>query len=134
MKLEPINLTSLGAPRGFRCGIVAPAGGRLLFIAGQIGNRDGAPDVVPGGFVAQFEQALANVVAVVRAAGGGPEAIARLTVYVTDREAYLGSLAEVGAAYRRVMGRWYPAMALLQVTALVVAEARVEIEGTAVLP
>jgi enamine deaminase RidA (YjgF/YER057c/UK114 family) len=134
MKLEPINPTQLGAPRGFSHGILAPTSGRLLFVAGQIGNRDGAVTVVPGGFVEQFEQALRNVVAVVQAAGGGPEQIARLTLFVTDREAYLGNLVEIGAAYRRVMGKWYPAMALLHITALVVAEAKVEIEATAVLP
>jgi enamine deaminase RidA (YjgF/YER057c/UK114 family) len=131
MKLEAIDPKTLGPARGFSHGVLAPANGRLLFVAGQIGNTSG--ESVAAGFVAQFEQALANVVTVVRAAGGTPESIARMTVYVTDRNAYLSSLTELGAAYRRVMGRWYPAMALLAVSALVVGEAMVEIEATAVI-
>ena len=85
-------------------------------------------------FAAQFEQALANAVTVVRAAGGTPEHIARLTVYVTDKREYLSDLKAVGAAYRAVMGRWFPAMALVEVADLVEDGAKVEIEATAVLP
>jgi enamine deaminase RidA (YjgF/YER057c/UK114 family) len=121
------------APRGYSHGILAPAGGRLLFVAGQIG-WDGERRLVSGGFAAQFGKALENVVAVVRAAGGEPEHLARLTIYVADREEYLAQVAAVGVAYRAVMGHHYPAMALVEVKALVDAGAKVEIEGTAVLP
>lgn len=133
MKLETINPAELGAPRGYSNGVLAPAGGRLLFVAGQIG-WDGSQKIVSPHFARQFAQALDNVAAVVRAAGGEPAHIARLTLYVTDRYEYLGQLKEVGAEYRRVMGQHYPTMALLQVAALLEPEAKVEIEATAVLP
>lgn len=131
--MEPINPASLGAPRGYSNGMLAPAGGRLLFVAGQIA-WDAEQRLVAGDFTAQLERALANVVAVVREAGGGPEHVGRLTIYVTDRREYLAALSEVGAAYRRVMGRHYPAMALVEVAALLEPGAKVEIEATAVLP
>ena len=86
------------------------------------------------GFAEQFGQALANVVAVVREAGGAPEHMVRLTIYVVDRREYLEALEEIGAAYRGIMGRHYPAMALLEVKALLEPRAKVEIEGTAALP
>src|SRR5262249_43858041 len=89
-----------------------------------------AADDFPG----QLARALENALAVVRAAGGGPEHVARLTLYVTDRRQYLADLAAVGEAYRRVMGRHYPAMALLGVQALLEPGALVEVEATAVLP
>ena len=119
-------------PSGFSNGIVAE--GRLLFIAGQVGwnPRSSKPEFSKA-FEAQFDQALSNVCEVVLEAGGTPSDIVRLTVYVTDKKEYLGALKEVGAAYRRRLGRHYPAMALLQVAALVEDQARVEIEATAVL-
>jgi len=128
-----INPEALGAPRGFSHGMLAPAGGRLLCISGQIA-WDGERRLVAADFAGQFGRALDNVVAVVRAAGGGPEHVMRLTVYVTDRQQYLGDLAAVGEAYRRVMGRRYPAMALVEVAGLLEPGALVEIEGTAVVP
>ena len=131
-RLRAVNPAELGAPRGYAHGMLAPAGGRLLFVAGQVG-WDGEGRLVPGGFVAQFGQALRNVAAVVRAAGGRPEDVARLTIYVADRGEYLADLGAVGAAYREVMGRHYPAMALVEVRALLDPGARVEIEATAVL-
>lgn len=131
--LQPINPAELGAPRGYSHGMLAPAGGRLLFVAGQIA-WDGERRLVASDFPGQFDRALENAVAVVRAAGGGPEHVARLTLYVTDRRQYLADLAAVGDAYRRVMGRHYPAMALLEVQALLEPGALVEIEATAVLP
>lgn len=131
--LVPINPAALGAPRGYSNGMLAPAGGRLLFVAGQVG-WDGGQRLVAGGFVEQFAQALANVVAVVREAGGGPEHVARLTIYVADRRQYLADLEAVGAAYRSVMGRHFPAMALVEVQALLEPGALVEVEATAVLP
>lgn len=130
--LLPVNPAELAAPRGYSHGIVAPASGRLLFVAGQIA-WDGAGRLAAADFPGQFSRALENVVAVVRAAGGGPERIARLTVYVTDRREYLADLAEVGRAYRAVMGRHYPAMALVEVQALLEPGAKVEIEAIAVL-
>lgn len=129
----PINPAELGAPSGYSHGILAPAGGRLLFVAGQIG-WDTERRLAGPGFVEQFERALSNVVAVVRTAGGAPEHLGRLTIYVTDKRAYLADLQAVGGAYRRVMGRHYPAMALVQVSALLEDGAKVEIEGTAVVP
>jgi enamine deaminase RidA (YjgF/YER057c/UK114 family) len=118
-------------PKGYANGIEAR--GRLVFVAGQIGwDPDGtfpSPDL-PG----QVRQTLANVVAVLAEAGAGPEHVVRLTWYVTDRDEYLGSLKEIGAAYREVMGRVYPAMAVVAVTGLIEAAAKIEIEATAVVP
>lgn len=130
MKL--INPDKLGAPRGYSNGALIPAGAQILFVAGQIGwNRE--QELVAESFVGQFEQALRNVVAVVIAAGGAPEDLARLTVFVTDNEEYLADLQAVGQAYRRVMGRHFPAMSLVEVQALLEPGAKVEIEGTAAI-
>lgn len=130
MKL--INPDKLGAPRGYSNGALTPAGAQILFVAGQIGwNRE--QELVAESFVGQFEQALRNVVAVVIAAGGAPEDLARLTVFVTDNEEYLADLQAVGQAYRRVMGRHFPAMSLVEVQALLEPGAKVEIEGTAAI-
>jgi enamine deaminase RidA (YjgF/YER057c/UK114 family) len=130
---EAVNPEALGAPKGWSNGLLAPAGGRILFVAGQTAR---GPDgrIVGGGFVAQFEQALANSLAVVAAAGGGPLHVGRMTVFVTSRAEYLASLRPLGEAWRRRMGRHYPAMALVEVSALVDEGAMVEIEATAVLP
>lgn len=133
MALTAIDPAELGAPSGFSHGVLAPAGGRLLFIAGQIG-WDGEQRLVGAGLCEQFERALVNVMTVVRAAGGEPGHVARLTVYVTDKREYLADLRAVGAAYRRVMGRWFPAMSLVEVADLVEDGAKVEIEATAVVP
>lgn len=132
MSAVPINPPALGAPRGYANGMLAPAGGRLLAIAGQIA-WDGEQRIVGVGFAEQFEQALGNVVAVVRAAGGAPEDVVQLTVYVVDRHEYTAALKEVGAAWRRLMGRHYPTMALVEVAALLEPGAKVEIQGLAVL-
>lgn len=118
-------------PRGYANGIEAR--GRLVFVAGQIGwDETGAfpSDDLAG----QVRRTLENVLAVLAEAGAGPQHVARLTWYVTDRDEYVGSLAEIGAAYREVMGRHFPAMAVVAVTALVEARAKVEIEATAVVP
>ena len=115
--------------RGYAHGI--EASGRLVFTAGQIGWDPGgsfAPD-----FAGQVRQALENVVAVLAEAGAGPEHVVRLTWYVTSREEYLGAQKEIGAAYRDVMGRHFPAMAVVIVAGLVEAQAKVEIEATAVV-
>ena len=117
-------------PRGYANGIVAE--GRMVFVAGQIGWDE--EQRFEAGLAAQVRRTLANVLAVLAEAGGGPEHVARLTWYVTDREAYLRELAPIGAAYRELMGRHYPAMAVVVVAGLIEPEALVEIEATAVLP
>jgi len=118
-------------PRGYANGI--EASGRLVFVGGQIGWDEtgafGAADL-PG----QVRQALLNIVAVLAEAGAGPADVARLTWYVTDRDEYAAHLKEIGAAYREVMGRVYPAMAVVAVAGLIEASAKVEIEATAVVP
>ena len=118
-------------PKGYANGIVAE--GKMLFIAGQIGWNENE-QFESDDFVAQVEQALRNIVAVVQAGGGKPEHIARLTWYVTDKKEYLSRLADVGAAYRRTLGSVFPTMSLVQVAALVEDRAKVEIEATAVIP
>ena len=135
MSFEIVNPETLGAPKGFNHGMLAPAGGRLLFVAGQtaVDPLDPAGGIVEGGFLAQWDRALANVLEVVRAAGGGPGDIGRLTVYVTDLEAYRDSLGRLGEAWRERMGRHYPAVALVEVSGLVDEGALVEIEATAVI-
>ena len=125
-----ITSKELAPPRGYSHGILAS--GRLLFVAGQIGwNAQG--QMVSDDFVEQFDQALANVVAVVREASGSAESIARLTIYVTDKAEYLAAQASIGARYRVRMGKHYPAMTLVEVSALLEDGAKVEIEATAVL-
>jgi enamine deaminase RidA (YjgF/YER057c/UK114 family) len=119
-------------PKGFSNGI-AVRGGRTVYIAGQIGWT-GEGEWKETTFAGQFRQALANIVAVLAEAGGRPEHLVRLTWYVLDRKEYLDSLKEVGAAYRELIGKHYPTMAVLQVGGLVEPQARLEIEATAVVP
>ena len=121
-----VNPEELGAPRGWNNGLLARSVGRTLFIAGQTA-RDAS------GFVSQFDRALGNVLAVLKAAGGKPRDIGRFTIYVTDMAQYRSSLKPLGEVYRRRMGTHYPAMALLEVKSLVDPNALVEIEATAVL-
>ena len=117
--------------KGFSNGIAAS--GRLVFIAGQVGWT-GEGKWQARDFAGQFRQALANIIAVLQEAKGRPEHIVRLTWYVLDKREYLAALKEVGAAYRELMGRHYPTMAVVQVSGLVEDEARLEIEATAVIP
>ncbi len=133
MTFQIINPESLGAPKGWNNGMLAPARGRILFVAGQVAS-DASGHVVAREFVEQFERALGNVVAVVIEAGGQPNHIGRLTIYVTDLDAYTSNLKPLGQAYRALMGRHFPAMALLQVKGLLEQNAMVEIEATAVIP
>ena len=119
-------------PKGFANGI-AVRGGTTVYIAGQIGWTAEAR-FEEASFAGQFRQALVNIVAVLREAGGAPEHLVRLTWFVIDREEYLGALREVGAAWREVIGRHYPAMSVVEVGALVESGARLEIEATAVIP
>lgn len=134
MTIQNIQPEGWAAPRGYSNGMLAPAGSRLLFVGGQIAWDANQRIVAPDDFAGQFRQALANVVDVVRAAGGLPEHLVRLTIYVTSRADYLASLKQLGPAYRELMGKHYPAMACVQVAALVEEGALVEIEGTAALP
>jgi enamine deaminase RidA (YjgF/YER057c/UK114 family) len=122
----------LGQPRGYSNGVLME-GGSLLFIAGQIG-WDGDQRIVSDDFAAQFAQALENVLKVVREAGGEAENIARLTIYVIDKQEYSSHLRDVGSAYRQLMGKHFPAMTLVEVSGLLEHLAKVEIEATAVIP
>ena len=117
-------------PRGYSNGIATA--GRLVFVAGQVGwNAGGAFE--HRDFVGQARQALANVVAVLAEAGARPEHIARMTWYVTDKNEYLRRARELGAVYREIIGRHYPAMTAVEVSGLVEDMAQVEIEVTAVV-
>jgi enamine deaminase RidA (YjgF/YER057c/UK114 family) len=128
---ETINPPGWPRPSGYSNGIVAE--GRYLAISGQIGWNE-RNELVGDDFLAQARQALENVVAVLRAAGGDPSHLTRLTWYVTDKEEYRANCAALGAAYRKIVGSHYPAMALVQVAGLLEEGAKVEIEATAVLP
>ncbi len=119
-------------PRGFSNGI-AVRGGTTVYIAGQVGYT-GQGEWREKGFAGQFRQALQNILEVLAEAGGRPEHLVRLTWYVLDKQEYLGAIKEVGAAYRELIGRHYPVMAVLQVGGLVEDAARLEIEATAVIP
>ena len=119
-------------PRGYSNGI-AVKGGTTVFIAGQIAfNSKNVLEEKT--FAGQFRQTLTNTLAVLAEAGGKPEHIVRMTWYVLDKQEYLGALKEVGAAWRELMGRHYPAMAVVQVGGLMEDQARLEIETTAVIP
>jgi enamine deaminase RidA (YjgF/YER057c/UK114 family) len=118
-------------PRGYANGVAAE--GRLVFVAGQIG-WDAAQTIVSDDLVDQLRQTLENTLAVLREAGAGPEHVARMTWYVTDRREYLARARELGEAYRSLLGRHYPAMAVVEVKALLEDRAKVEIETTAVVP
>lgn len=133
MTFEIINPESLGAPKGWNNGMLAPAGGRLLFVAGQTA-RDASGKIRDAGFIDQWSRTLENVLTVVRESGGRPEDIGRITVYVSDIRAYQSSLKPLGQAWRKLMGRHYPAMALVEVKSLLDSNALVEMEATAVLP
>jgi len=128
---ETINPTGWPRPSGYANGILAE--GRYLAISGQIGWNERS-ELAGDGFLDQARQALLNIMAVLRAAGGEPEHLVRLTWYVTDTSEYRENLASLGEAYREIVGTHYPAMALVQVAALLEEGARVEIEATAVLP
>jgi enamine deaminase RidA (YjgF/YER057c/UK114 family) len=128
-----INPLTLARPRGYSHGMLAPPGCRLLQVAGQIG-WDPAGRLVSTDFAAQFAQALRNVAEVVHAAGGAPEHVLSLRLYVTDKRRYLAQTREVGQAYRQIFGRHFPAMALVQVADLLEEGALVEIEALAAIP
>lgn len=130
MTLGPVNPESLLAPRGYSHGVKAR--GDLVFVAGQIGwNREGR--MVSDDLVVQFAQALDNVLDVVWAAGGKPESVARLVLYVTDKREYRARSRAIGEAYRKRMGKHFPAMVLVEVKSLLEDDAKVEIEAVAVV-
>ena len=118
-------------PRGYSNGIEAE--GRLVFVAGQIGWDEKGVFRSPD-FGAQFRQTLVNTLAVLKEAGAGPEHIARMTWFVTSRDEYMASLMQLGEAWKELMGRNYPTMAVIIVSGLVEKEAKIEIETTAVVP
>lgn len=127
-----IQPPDLAKARGYSNGLVYPAG-HILFVSGQIG-WDAECRLVAATFAAQYDQALANVMSVVREAGADATSVGRMTVYVTDKKAYLAVLKELGASHKRHMGKHYPAMSLVEVKDLLEEGALVEIEATAVIP
>jgi enamine deaminase RidA (YjgF/YER057c/UK114 family) len=131
--LTLVNPPELGKPRGFAHGLLSEPGSRTLFVAGQIAS-DAEGRVTTDDVAQQFDGALANVLTVVRAAGGRVDQIARMTIYVTNMSEYRAKRPALRDIWQRHMGSHYPAMALVQVSALVDDRAAVEIEATAVLP
>ena len=129
--IETFNPTGWARPKGYSNAVSAE--GRMVFIAGQIG-WNGQEQFETDDFAGQVRQALQNVVDCLAAAGAEPAHLVRLTWYVTDKEVYLASLDEVGTAYRDIIGRNFPAMALVQVADLLEDRAQVEIEATAIVP
>ena len=132
MEKKIVNPPTLAPPRGFSHG-VATRGGRLLFLAGQTGSDAEGRIAAADDLVAQFDQALANLLAVVEEAGGFPADVVKLNVFVRSRDEYVARLKPLGEAYRRRFGSHYPAMALLEISGLFQRDALVEIEGFAVL-
>ncbi len=132
--LSVVHVPEWARPRGYANGMItAGEGERILFVAGMVGwKSEGVFETDDLG--EQFGIALGHVLAVVRAAGGGPTDIARMTVYVTDLDAYRNSTAKIGAAWRDKLGKHFPVMALVGVVGLVEKRAKVEIEATCVLP
>lgn len=129
--MQQLHPKHWAAAKGFTNGIAAD--GRQVFVAGQVG-WDAGQEFVSDDFVAQAEQALRNIVEVLAEAGAGPQHLVRLTWFITSKREYLARQGELGQAYRRVLGRHYPVMTLVQVVALVEDQAKVEIEATAVVP
>ena len=130
MSREILQPPGWARPRGYANGVAAA--GRLVFVAGQIG-WDAEQRFVSDDFASQVRQALANVVAVLACAGAQPEHLVRMTWYVTSRDEYNAALAEVGAAWRELIGRNFPAMSVVVVAGLLEPRAKVEIEATAVV-
>jgi enamine deaminase RidA (YjgF/YER057c/UK114 family) len=131
MSMQILQPPGWAKPKGFSNGIAAS--GKLVFIAGQVGWT-GEGKWEARDFAGQFRQTVKNILSVLAEANGRPEHIVRLTWYVLDKKEYLGSLRGVGLAYRELMGRHYPTMAVVEVTGLMEPEARLEIEATAVIP
>jgi enamine deaminase RidA (YjgF/YER057c/UK114 family) len=131
MTVEYVNPPELPRPSGFSHAVIAT--GRTVFLAGQTAMDDSG-DIVGDGVVGQFEQALANLLTSLRTAGGRPSDLASLTIYIVDMDDYRNHALEIGKVWKRLIGPTYPAMAGVGVTRLWDAEAKVEIQGYAVLP
>lgn len=130
MPKKIINPPQLAPPRGFNHGILA-SGGQILFLAGQDASNAQGQIVAPGDLVAQFEQALRNLQAVVEEAGGQMQDVVKLNIFVNDRNGYLSQLKTLGAVYRRFFGDHYPAMAFFEVSGFFQDDNLVEVEGIA---
>jgi enamine deaminase RidA (YjgF/YER057c/UK114 family) len=131
MSAQVLQPAHWAKPKGYANGVAVR--GRQIFVAGQIG-WNAQQQIVSERLSEQVRQALANIVAVLAEAGGTPEHIVRLTWFITSRDDYYAQLKDIGAAYREIMGRCYPPMSVVQVVALMEAQAKVEIEATAVIP
>ena len=132
MKIDPLLPDGWPRPRGYSNALLVEGASRTLYLAGQIGWD--AEERLADGFLAQWDQALANVAALLAEAGATGDQLVRVTVYVTDKQAYLADLEAVGAAWRTRLGRTWPTMTLVQVADLLEEGALVEVEATAVLP
>src|SRR5436305_3225604 len=132
MRKEIINPSTLARPRGFSHGIMA-SGGRLLFLSGQTGSDSAGRIVAPGDLVAQYEQVLRNLKAVVEAAGGKMQDIAKINIFVRDRDDYLAHLKPLGVIHKSFFDNYYPATALFEISRFFQDEALIEIEGLAVI-
>ena len=132
MSMERIQPPGWPRPKGYSNGVVVK-GGRFVVLAGQVG-WDEQEKIVPGGLVPQFEQALKNVLTLVKQAGGRPEHLVQLRIYLTDKQAYLSSQRELGEVYRKLMGKHFACMSGLVIAGLVEEGAMVELEGLAVIP
>lgn len=126
-----LNPEGWAPAKGYANGVVAE--GKTIYTGGLVGWNE-QQQFMHKDMVGQFEQVLENIVAVLAEAGAGPEHLVRLTWYITDKQEYLSSLKDFGAIYRRIIGRHFPAMAVVQVVALIEDDAKIEIEATAVLP
>ncbi len=129
--MQTLNPAGWRRPKGYSNGVAAE--GTLVFVAGMVG-WNAEEEFESDRFVDQFRQALVNTVAVLREGGAGPEHVCRMTLYFVDKQEYLADLKAVGTAWREVMGRSFPAMAAVEVSALMEDRARLEIETTAVVP
>ncbi len=129
--LRPVNPPAWVRPKGYANAVVGR--GTFVMVAGQIG-WNAAEQFESDDFIAQLRQALKNTIEVLAAAGAGPEHIARMTWYVVDKREYAARIAEVGACYREVIGRHFPAMTLVEVAGLLEERARIEVETTAIIP
>ncbi len=133
MEIKIINPPTLPFPRGYNHGLLV-SGGRLLFLAGQDASDAQGRIVAPGDLLGQFQQVLINLKAVVEEAGGSPQHVVKLNIFVRDRETYLANLKPLGRLYRTYFANHYPAMALFQVSGFFRKDALIEIEGMAVVP
>jgi enamine deaminase RidA (YjgF/YER057c/UK114 family) len=133
MSLQTIDPSGWKKPKGYSNAVIAPPGARLVFLAGQVAWDEQERLVGAGDFAAQFERALSNVIAALRAAGGEPQHLASLTIFVVDTKQYTAAAKELGAIWKRLVGRHYPAMALVQVAALLEEGALLEIQGLAAI-